>query len=92
MPKVILRGHIIVSDADLVKVQSELATQIALTRAEAGCLVFKVRADAFNMNKFTVYEEFVNQDAFLQHQLRVKQSSWGQVTKDVQRHYQITNQ
>ena len=61
-----------------------------LTLKEAGCLTFTVTLDEVNPNKFSVYEEFVNQDAFDYHQARVKLSKWGEVTKNVERHYKIS--
>ncbi len=92
MSKVILTGHIIVSDLDLAVIKSELETHIRLTKAETGCLKFEVLVDSDNPNKLTVYEEFVSQADFDSHQLRVKNSKWGRVTKDVERHYTIRYQ
>jgi len=89
--KVVLQGHIIVPDDDLGIVTEALVSHIELTRAEQGCLLFNVTVDEENQNKFNVYEEFVNQAAFDEHQLRVKQSNWGRVTKQVQRHYLISH-
>lgn len=89
MPKVILQGYILVPDTDLTTVKNELVKHIALTRAELGCLAFKVSIDDENFNKFNVYEEFVDQYAFNQHQQRVRNSTWGQVTQNVDRHYEI---
>lgn len=91
MSKITLQGHIIVSDSDLAQVNKELSNHKALTRAESGCLVFNVTIDDENFNKFNVYEEFVDQCAFNQHQQRVKDSTWGQVTQHVDRHYEITH-
>ncbi len=90
MPKVILQGYIIVPDSSLEKVEEELAKHIELTRKESGNLIFEVTTDVKNHNRFTVYEEFVSQDAFDSHQQRVKGSRWGEVTTDVERHYEIT--
>ncbi|WP_348984465.1 hypothetical protein [Shewanella sp. 1CM18E] len=47
--------------------------------------------DESNPNTFNVYEEYVNQTAFDNHQARVKSSQWGKITKNVQRHYKITH-
>lgn len=91
MTEVILKGHIIVADVDLEAVKSALPQHIQLTKAEQGCLVFNVTLDKYNPNKFHVYEEFTNQAAFDNHQLRVKQSGWGNVTTQVKRHYFISN-
>jgi quinol monooxygenase YgiN len=89
MPKIILKGHIIVPKEDLETVKTALLIHIKLTQCEPGNLVFNVMQDESNNNKFHVYEEFINQTAFEFHQKRVKQSKWGLVTKGVERHYEI---
>jgi quinol monooxygenase YgiN len=91
LTKVILQGFIVVPDSDLEIVKNELIIHKTLTLKEAGCLIFTVTPDETNPNKFSVYEEFVNQAAFDNHQVRVKTSKWGEVTKNVERHYQIKN-
>ena len=89
MNKVVLEGHIVVPDKDLPSVKAELPIHLELTRKESGCLVFEVIQDLENENIFRVYEEFKNRASFESHQKRVKESSWGQVTINVERHYQI---
>lgn len=89
MSKVILQGFIVVPESDLEIVKSELIVHKRLTLEEVGCLSFTVTADEINPHKFSVYEEFINQAAFDHHQLRVKSSKWGKVTKNVERHYQL---
>lgn len=89
MLKVALQGHIIVSENNLSAVQAELPEHIELTRKEEGCLVFEVTQDKVNKNIFNVYEEFIDRTSFEKHQSRVTSSRWGQVTKSVERHYQI---
>jgi len=91
LPKVTLQGHILVPEIDMENVKRELVVHANLTNEELGCLKFEVTADANIANRFNVYEEFVNQAAFDSHQLRVKISTWGKVTKNVTRHYQISN-
>jgi quinol monooxygenase YgiN len=90
LEKVILQGFIVVPEAELEVVKSELITHKRLTLKENGCLTFTVTPDEVNPHKFSVYEEFVNQAAFDNHQARVKSSKWGEVTKNVERHYQIS--
>ncbi|MFM5384476.1 putative quinol monooxygenase [Aeromonas veronii] len=63
---------------------------IQLTRAETGCLIFKVTQDPLNPCRFDVYEEFVDQAAFQAHQARVKSSRWRKITVNVERHYTVT--
>lgn len=87
--KVILKGYILVSDADLPQVLAELPTHIELTRAEAGCLVFEVLQDPEHINKFDVYEEFSDQQAFELHQERTRASKWARVTAKSSRHYTV---
>ena len=89
MEKVILEGYIIVADADIEAVTTALITHINLTRAEKGCLVFNVQQAEDNVNRFDVYEEFVDEQAFVAHQQRVKASVWGEITTNVSRHYNI---
>ena len=87
----ILKGFIVVPDSELEVVNNELVTHKRLTLEETGCLIFTVTPDAENTRKFHVYEEFVNQQAFDNHQARVKSSKWGEVTKNVERNYEISN-
>ena len=88
MAKVILKGYVIVPDADLEAVKKELVNHIRLTRQEKGCLVFNVSQDSQNLNKFDVYEEFVDQDSFALHQDRTRDSEWGAIAAHVVRHYE----
>ncbi len=90
MSKVVLQGFIVVPDSDLEIVNKELVIHRRLTLEEAGCLIFTVMPDAEDIHKFHVYEEFINQEAFVKHQSRVKSSNWGKVTKNVERNYQIS--
>jgi len=87
LSKIILEGYILVRNEDLPAVEQELPTHIKLTREEAGCLVFNVLQDTKNINRFNVYEEFTNANAFELHQQRVRNSKWGKVTVNVERHY-----
>jgi quinol monooxygenase YgiN len=89
--KVILQGFIVVPDSDLEIVKSELVIHKSLTLKEEGCLTFTVTPDEVNPCKFNVYEEFVNQAAFDNHQARVKSSKWGEVTEGAERSYQISS-
>ncbi len=86
---IILKGYIDVVDEDLKTIKLELANHIKLTREEKGCLVFNVEQDEENNNRFNVYEEFLNYEAFEEHQKRVKRSCWGTVTKYAQRNYKV---
>lgn len=90
MPKVVLEGYILVSDSDLPSVEKELPNHIRLTREEEGCLAFDVLQDVVNANRFSVYEEFSSRSSFEYHQQRVHSSNWGRLSRDVERHYQIT--
>lgn len=89
MSKVILRGFILVPESDLDVVKRELVTHKRLTLQESGCLMFEVTQDSDNPCKFDVYEEFTDKASFEQHQQRVKASYWGDVTRNVERHYEI---
>lgn len=89
MSKVILKGFIIVPAEDLAAVKEELINHKKLTLNELGCLVFEVTQSERIPNRFDVYEEFINKTAFESHQKRVNNSYWGEVTVNVERHYEI---
>ncbi len=88
--KVVLSGFITVPAGEVERVLELLPEHITLTLAEPGCLIFEVRQRADTPTIFDVYEEFQDAEAFAGHQARVKASSWGAVTKDVERTYTVT--
>jgi (4S)-4-hydroxy-5-phosphonooxypentane-2,3-dione isomerase len=90
LAKIVLQGYIIVPDSDIAAVKSELVNHIALTKRENGCLVFNVTKDSNNPMRFNVYEEFSDKHAFAKHQDRVRQSKWGAITVNVERHFEVT--
>lgn len=90
MTKITLNGYIIVPETDLSAVKHALITHTELTLAETGCLTFRVTQDSENPLKFSVYEKFESKESFAAHQTRVKNSKWGEVAKNVERHYEIT--
>lgn len=89
MPKIVLKGFILVPSKDLPAIQSEIVNHKNLTLKESGCLVFEVTQAKENPCRFDVYEEFIDNAAFDMHQERVKSSLWGKVSKNVERHYEI---
>jgi quinol monooxygenase YgiN len=89
LPKVKLSGYILVPENDLAEVQDELARHVELSLSEDGCLVFELTPDAMDQCRFNIYEEFVDEASFEQHQARVQESKWGKITGNVERHYQI---
>jgi autoinducer 2-degrading protein len=89
VPKVILEGYILVPGADLPSVIEELPNHIRLTLQEEGCLVFEVLPEKEDASRFRVYEEFSDGRSFELHQERVIGSRWGEVTANVERHYQV---
>ncbi|TDO98047.1 putative quinol monooxygenase [Marinomonas balearica] len=89
MKKVVLSGYILILEAELYEIEEALIEHVTLTKAEEGCLVFNVTKDPSNPLRYDVYEEFASQEAFDFHQTRVKSSTWGQVTTNVERHYSI---
>lgn len=89
MKRIVLSGHITVPDQELQAVREELPVHIAATKAEPGCLVFRVEEDPNQPGRFEVYEEFVSREAFDAHQERVRASDWGQISKNAERSYSI---
>ncbi|MCA0934137.1 antibiotic biosynthesis monooxygenase [Vibrio alginolyticus] len=89
MPKVTLKGYILVPESELELIKNELENHTRLTLQEPGCITFRVTECAHNPVRFDVYEEFCNEADFDAHQKRVKESYWGKVTVNVERHYEI---
>lgn len=87
---IILSGYILVNDEDLTVVSAALPEHIRLTRAEHGCIQFEVTVEPDKPNRYNVYERFADSGAFEHHQKRVAASHWGDVTKNVSRHYEIS--
>ncbi len=90
MAKIVLEGYITVPEGELAVVEQELENHINLTRAEEGCLVFRVDRDETDQCRFHVYEEFRSREAFEFHQERAQASRWGEVTGNVERYYRIS--
>ena len=89
MSKIILKGFIIVPSSDLEAVQTELVSHKKLTIEEPGCIVFEVTQCKYDPHRFEVYEEFADRASIKAHQTRVKESNWGKVSANVERHYEI---
>ncbi|WP_323587451.1 putative quinol monooxygenase [Aliarcobacter butzleri] len=89
MSKVILKGFILIPEAELELVKNELENHKRLTLEEQGCITFSVTESLENHLRFNVYEEFIDKVAFEEHQKRVKLSYWGKVTANVERHYEV---
>lgn len=88
--RVVLQGYILVPEEDLEVVKTALPEHIRLTKAEKGCLDFQLTQSITNPRRFDVYEIFSNQAAFAEHQARVKTSAWGEISRHVERHYQVS--
>lgn len=90
MAKITVEGYIVVPMEQLAEIEQALQQHIELTRREPGCTVFRVTLNAQQPNRFDVYEEFADKEAFALHQVRSKSSYWGKVSKEVERYYEIT--
>ena len=88
MAKVYLDGLLVAhSAAEHALVDLYLEEHIALTRAEPGCLKFEVTEDPKDRNKFHVSEIFDSEEAFDAHQVRAKNSEWGQISAPLERRF-----
>lgn len=89
MAKVILTGFIIVPPEELEVVVEALKHHTRLTLLEPGCLTFQITQCHSQLNRFELYEEFVDRQAFEEHQARAQASPWGEISANVERHYQV---
>lgn len=88
MAKVYLDGLLVAhSAAEHALVDLYLEEHIALTRAEPGCLKFEVTEDSKDRNKFHVSEIFETEADFDAHQVRTKNSEWGQISEPLERRF-----
>lgn len=87
--RVVLEGYIVVPDSDLSQILKELPNHIKLTKEEEGCLLFSVLQRSSEPNVFDVFEEFADKNAFDRHQERARQSTWSEVTSNVERYYTV---
>lgn len=88
-----LQGRLICADAEQAEsVRRHLPEHSALSRAEAGCLIFEVWQDPDNPLIWQVNEAFADQAAFEQHQTRTRASQWWRATADIKREYILNTQ
>jgi quinol monooxygenase YgiN len=85
-----LKGYIDVPLDKLAKVQAALPSHKKQTRAEPGCLRFDVTPCHKTAGRFIVMEHFVDRASFDAHQKRADASRWAEITKDIERDYQIS--
>lgn len=90
MSRISLHGFIVIPASELEMVLAELPNHIELTRREEGCISFQVTQSTDDERRFDVAEEFIDRDAFKKHQARVQSSYWGEVTRNAERNYQVT--
>lgn len=87
-----LQGRLICPSADdLGLVLAALPEHMRLTRAEPGCIAFRVEQDADAPLIFHVQERFRDQEAFDAHQARVRTSDWGRLSAHIPRDFVITS-
>ena len=85
-----LTCHMHVPDNRMAVVQAAVVDHIALTRAEEGCISFKVTPCPDVKYRFLVAETFECRAAFDAHQIRTKASPWAKITARLPREYSIT--
>lgn len=89
MAKITLTGTLICATAaDATIVAEHLPDHIARSRAEPGCLWFRVAA-THDPLVWALDEGFVDAAAFAAHQSRTRASSWGQATGHIARDFQM---
>ena len=77
------------NDDEAARVRTGIDAHVRLTRAEPGCISFKL-SETGDPFVWRVEEEFVDPAAFEAHQARAAASEWAELTKGIERDYQIT--
>ena len=89
MSQIHLTGELVCkTDEDALIVRRHLPEHIERTRAEPGCVAFRVTPTEDPLI-WSVEESFTDQRVFELHQARVADSEWGRVTAGIERHYSI---
>ena len=89
MGNVVLKGFIVVPEADIKAMLSELPNHTKLTLKEPGCSLFEVKSRRGEPCIFDVHEEFIDDASFELHQSRIKGTKWADITANVERHYKV---
>ncbi|WP_053997399.1 putative quinol monooxygenase [Ahrensia marina] len=84
-----LTGYIDVPAERLDAVLCAMNAHINLTHAEPGCVYFVIKRDKSNRCRLNVEEVFTDRAAFEYHQRRGAASHWADVTKGIERHFEI---
>ena len=92
MGQVTLSGDILAPAADLPGLRAGLADHIVATRNEPGCVSFEMGEDPNHPGRFNLEEVFADRDALDQHRARMQASPWADASKNIQRHYEITEE
>ena len=74
---------------EVALLQAEIPRHVALTRAEAGCLAFEIRATP-DPCSFEVAERFADEAAFAHHQSRTRTSDWWRLTHHMVRDFHVS--
>ena len=74
---------------DAAIVEQHLPDHIARSRAEAGCLWFRITLTD-DLRVWALDEGFVDAAAFAAHQTRTRASAWWQATGHIRRDFQMT--
>lgn len=89
MNDVTLTGELVCKNRDEAQLVAEyLPEHVTLTRAEPGCISFKV-TPTDDPSVWRVDEHFEHELAFSAHQERVARSEWGRMTAGIERRYSI---
>ncbi|HHL42775.1 MAG TPA: antibiotic biosynthesis monooxygenase [Hellea balneolensis] len=89
MAEIVLTGYVTIPENELSAISEAIPQHVRLTRAEPGCLEFKIAPHENDPCRFSVYERFVDQAAFDFHQDRTRNSEWAKLTKNMKRYYNI---
>ena len=89
MTKIYLNGYMDVPEDALDDVNLALKEHVRLTKLEEGCEKFEVKLSDTKTGRFEVSEIFSSKENFAVHQERVKNSNWGEITKNYSRHYKV---
>ncbi|MDP5255235.1 MULTISPECIES: hypothetical protein [unclassified Vibrio] len=81
MPKVIIKGYMHVAERDVDVVTAAIDYHCAKALQHSGCLLFEIYPSKQERQMFHFHYEFVDQDAYLHYQNKLRGSAWHAITQ-----------
>lgn len=86
-----IRGYIDFPSDQFAKLKSDWETHVDLSRQEEGCISFEYTYDAQRTGRVHISEIYTDEAAFEAHKARAMQAGWVELSKDAERHFEMSD-